>query len=119
LGTLARFYASLYLNGLLAAFPVGTFAVNVFGTGIVGMSWDLAHAQLGGVVGCQVLQGVEDGFCGCLTTVSTWVAELTALRRQHAYFYGAASVLAGLAVMVVVMGGLRWTDGFEPLQCTH
>ncbi|KAI1085360.1 CrcB-like protein-domain-containing protein [Whalleya microplaca] len=119
LGCLARFYASLRLNGRLAAFPLGTFAVNVLGTGVLGMAWDLAHVPEGGVVGCQVLQGVEDGFCGCLTTVSTWVGELAALRRRHAYFYGCASVLAGLACLVAVMGGLRWTQGFAALQCLH
>ncbi|KAI1401124.1 hypothetical protein F4819DRAFT_339673 [Hypoxylon fuscum] len=118
LGCLARFYASLRLNARAPAFPPGTFAVNVAGAAVLGAAWDLAHARLGGgAVACQVLQGVEDGFCGCLTTVSTWVAELAALRRKHAYVYGAASVGAGLAVMVLVMGGLRWTDGFAALEC--
>ncbi|KAK1982790.1 CrcB-like protein [Colletotrichum cereale] len=118
-GCLARFYVSRWLNPRLPAFPLGTFAVNVAGVAVLGMCWDLAHAGLGGVVGCQVLQGVEDGFCGCLTTVSTWVAELTALRRRHAYVYGVSSVVAGFAVLVVVMGSVRWTDGFGPLKCTH
>ncbi|KAK4186839.1 CrcB-like protein-domain-containing protein [Podospora australis] len=119
LGCLLRFYMSMYLNGRMASFPLGTFAVNIFGTAILGMSWDLAHVPLGGVVGCQVLQGVQDGFCGCLTTVSTWVSELATLRRRHAYVYGSASVLAGLAIMVAVMGGLRWSGGWEALVCTH
>ncbi|KAK0373922.1 CrcB-like protein [Colletotrichum limetticola] len=119
LGCLARFYASLLLNARVPAFPMGTFAVNIAGVAVLGMCWDLAHAGLGGVVGCQVLQGVEDGFCGCLTTVSTWVAELTALRRRHAYVYGLGSVVVGFAVMVIIMGAEKWTDGFAPLMCTH
>lgn len=119
LGCLARFYASLYLNSKISSFPLGTFAVNMFGTAILGMAYDLQHVPLGGVVGCQVLQGIEDGFCGCLTTVSTWVAELSSLRRAHAYKYGLASVLGGLALMVVIMGSFRWTHGFEGLVCTH
>ncbi|KAB5570695.1 CrcB-like protein-domain-containing protein [Coniochaeta sp. 2T2.1] len=119
LGCLARFYASLYLNGRIASFPLGTFTVNVFGSIVLAMSWTLAHVPLGGVVGCQVLQGVEDGFCGCLTTVSTWVSELSSLRRRHAYTYGGASVLVSLAFVVVIMGGLRWTDGFAELRCLH
>lgn len=61
LGCLGRFYASLYLNGKNASFPLGTFVVNVFGTAILGMSYDLQRVPLGGVVGCQVLQGIEDG----------------------------------------------------------
>ncbi|KAI0846268.1 CrcB-like protein-domain-containing protein [Daldinia vernicosa] len=119
LGCLGRFYASLYLNGYLPSFPLGTFSVNIFGTAVLGMAWDLAHVPLGGVVGCQVLQGIEDGFCGCLTTVSTWIAELTALRRRHAYIYGGASVVVALACMIIIMGGLRWTDGFSTLACLH
>lgn len=120
LGCLARFYLALYLNGRKAAFPVGTFAANVLGSAVLGMAWDVAHLRGGGgggVVGCQVLQGVEDGFCGCLTTVSTWVAELAALKRRSAYVYGAASILVSFAVMVLIMGGLRWTDGWAALQC--
>ncbi|KAH9886095.1 CrcB-like protein-domain-containing protein [Xylariomycetidae sp. FL2044] len=124
-GCLVRFYASRYLNGRRASFPLGTFAVNVGGTAVLGMAWDLAHSPAsdggggGGVIGCQVLQGIEDGFCGCLTTVSTWVAELTALRRRHAYVYGGTSVLVSLAVLVAIMGGLRWSNGFTGLQCLH
>ncbi|KAF7865329.1 hypothetical protein EAF04_006306 [Stromatinia cepivora] len=119
IGCLGRFYASLYLNGKLSSFPLGTFAVNMFGTAIMGMAYDLQHVPLGGVLGCQVLQGIEDGFCGCLTTVSTWVVELSSLRRSHAYRYGIASVLGGLALMVVIMGSFRWTHGFQGLVCTH
>ncbi|KAH6658137.1 CrcB-like protein-domain-containing protein [Truncatella angustata] len=119
LGCLGRFYASLYLNGRVASFPLGTFAVNILGTAILGMAWDIAHVPDGGVIGCQVLQGIEDGFCGCLTTVSTWVSELAALRRKHAYTYGATSVVVALACMVAIMGGLRWSDGFAGLVCLH
>ncbi|KAI1361597.1 CrcB-like protein-domain-containing protein [Xylaria arbuscula] len=120
LGCLTRFYVSARLNGRSAAFPLGTFAVNIAGTAILGLSWDLAHARgVAGVIGCQVLQGIEDGFCGCLTTVSTWVLELAVLGRRRAYRYGAASVGVALGILVAVMGGLRWSDGFEALSCVH
>lgn len=118
LGCLARFYLALHLNGTMSTFPLGTFFANVAGTAVLGMSWDIAHVPIGGVVGCQVLQGVQDGFCGCLTTVSTWVAELSSLRRVHAYVYGGASVAAAFVLMVAIMGGLRWTGGFSPLLCS-
>lgn len=122
LGCLVRFAVSLGLNGRVAGFPVGTFVVNVAGTAVLAGAWDLAHSGAvgdggAGVVGCQVLAGVQDGFCGCLTTVSTWVGELAALRRRHAYVYGGASVLGGLAVVVAVMGGLRWSEAYELGAC--
>lgn len=132
LGCLLRFYLSMYLNGRIPAFPLGTFTVNILGTAIEGMCYDLQHvAGIGAaealpvipskslLTSCQVLQGVMDGFCGCATTVSTWVAELQGLgTRRHAYVYGAASVGVGLAFMVVIMGSVRWTIGFADPVCS-
>ena len=125
-GCLLRWYASLHLNGRLEPFPLGTFAVNIGGTLLEAMLWDLQHSPLpaagalvgGGRTGCQVLQGAMDGFCGCLTTVSTWVAELKGLGRRKGYVYGAASLAAGLVATVVVMGSLKWTLGFAETACT-
>ena len=116
LGCLIRFHASLRLNGLIARFPLGTFMVNLTGTIVLGACWNLQHASLtkgmigGGLVGCQILDGIQDGFCGCVTTVSTWVLELKGLERRHAYIYGAASVGLSISALVVIMGTLIWTD---------
>ena len=104
-------------NGLISYFPVGTFIVNIVGTIVLGACWDLQRAPLtdgaigGGRVGCQVLQGVQDGFCGCVTTVSTWAIESKGLQRKHAYFFGAMSVTVGLFSLVIIMGTLVWQDG--------
>ncbi|MCJ1275167.1 hypothetical protein MMC21_002967 [Puttea exsequens] len=117
LGCLLRFYVSLHLNGRIKAFPLGTFAVNVFGTAMEAMFLDLQRVPIGGMVGCQILQGMVDGFCGCLTTVSTWVAELTGLRLRHAYTYGLVSVAVGLSSMVIIMGSLQWTRGYKSPLC--
>lgn len=125
-GCLARYWISLKLNGRVPAFPLGTFLVNMLGTTVLSVCYSLQHVHLasasglvgGGIVGCQVLQGVEDGFDGCLTTVSTWVLELATLRRKHAYVYGLASVLAGLSLTVIIMGSVKWTIGFEPALCS-
>lgn len=115
-GCLLRFVLALRLNGRITpSFPLGTFAANVAGTAVLAACFDLQRVGLGsgggsgGLAACQVLQAVMDGFCGCLTTVSTWVAELAALPRiRAAYVYGVASVAAGLAVATIVMGSVRW-----------
>ena len=120
LGCLLRFYVSKHLNAKIPSFPLGTFVVNIFGTMILGMAFDLQHAgSIGGAnsTSCAVLQGIMEGFCGCLTTVSTWVAELQGLRRRHAWIYGMVSVGVGLASMVVIMGSMGWSVGFTEPVC--
>lgn len=119
LGCLLRFYASKNLNPLIPSFPLGTFAVNIFGTIILGMCFDLQHSMAiaEDIMSCQVLQGVMEGFCGCTTTVSTWVAELNGLRRGHAYVYGLTSVAAGVLFLIVIMGTLQWSHGFQRPVC--
>lgn len=125
-GCLVRFYLSLRLNARIPSFPLGTFVANVGGTMIFGMVFTLQHTAFsplssglggGGYVGCEVLQGVMDGFCGSLTTVSTWVLELSASKRGHAYVYGSASIAISLAALVVEIGSLKWTKGFATPAC--
>lgn len=118
-GCLLRFYVSLHLNGKIQSFPLGTFAVNVFGTAVESMCYSLQHVPVGGRVDCQLLQGLMDGFCGCLTTVSTWIIELKGLRLRHAYIYGAVSVATGVSLGVVIMGPVQWSQGFRPPLCLH
>lgn len=125
LGCLLRFQASMRLNNRIVGFPLGTFCVNMFGTLVLAVVWDLQRLPSGSVstlpgrdrVSCQVLQGIEDGFCGCLTTVSTWILELSSLRRNHSYRYGMASIITSLAIVVVVMGCLKWTAGLGDPIC--
>jgi CrcB protein len=126
IGCLLRYYASLKLNPIAGSFPLGTFAVNVFGCAVEAMCYSIQHVPItstagalvgGGRVSCQVLQGVMDGFCGTTTTISTWVSELQSLRRRHAYVYGMVSVVAGLCFMIIIMGSVRWTVGFSTPAC--
>ena len=124
MGCLLRFYASAHLNGLVPSFPLGTFAVNMLGTAVEGMCFDIQHVGVGimgrvggGLIGCQVLQGVLDGFCGCLTTVSTWVAEINGLKRKHGWGYAFSSIIGGLCLMLVIMGSVRWTVDFQNEVC--
>ncbi|USP81863.1 Fluoride export protein 1 [Curvularia clavata] len=124
IGCLLRYYVSIYLNPINPSFPVGTFTVNVFGTAVIGMAYDLQHVSLsttglvgGGLIGCQVLQGIMDGLCGCLTTVSTWIVEIDALKRKAAYVYASLSVVTAFSLLLIIMGSVRWTEGWEAILC--
>lgn len=117
LGCLLRFYVSLHLNSRIKSFPLGTFTVNIFGTAMEAMFIVLQRTPIGGMIGCQILQGMTDGYCGCLTTVSTWVSELKSMHIKHAYFYAFMSMGVSLCLMVLIIGSFQWTHGFAGLSC--
>jgi fluoride exporter len=97
-----------YLTGLAiqslhdSVFPWGTFTVNIAGSFVLGA---VAGTVSGGAPG-WLLTAVGTGFCGALTTFSTFGYETVRLIEDgsvlEALLNGAASVLAG---MVACAGG--------------
>jgi fluoride exporter len=83
-----------------ALFPWGTFAVNVAGSLTLGLLLGAARAR---DVPAGLLLGLGTGFCGALTTYSTFAFETARLSRDGARLLAAAnagaSVLAGLAAV--------------------
>lgn len=81
-------------------FPWGTFSVNVIGCLILGALAGAATALPG-----PLLTLLGTGFCGALTTYSTFSYETLRLVEQKTYFYAAmnvtVSVIAGLGAAVL------------------
>jgi fluoride exporter len=79
-------------------FPWGTFTVNVTGCLILGV-------LTGAAVPAGLLALLGTGFCGALTTYSTFGYETLRLLEQKAYFYATAniavSVIAGLGAALL------------------
>ena len=83
-------------------FPWGTFTVNVVGSLVLGLLVGLAsHYD----VPAPVVAAVGTGFCGALTTYSTFGFETVRLVVDGARLYAAlnvvASLLAGLGAAVI------------------
>lgn len=99
------------LNSLITNFKLGTIIANVLGSWILGgIVVVLKHfeGELS-VLSRAALTGVGTGFCGCLTTVSTFAVELTTLTTRGSYFYGLCSVILAQVGLIVILGVYEWT----------
>ena len=92
-------------------FPWGTLTVNVLGSLILGL---LTGAVAGGGASPQVQLVVGTGFCGALTTYSTFSYETLRLLEGDARLFAAANVVVsivaavGSAFLGVVIGQAIW-----------
>lgn len=126
-GAITRYYLSKYLNGKVPGFPLGTYAANLVGTLLLNIFVLLArgvstnkHSQnlVRKVINCHVLVGLDDGFCGALTTVSTLVVELFGLRTLHSYRYGFLTIVSSYIVCILILGSYTWSVGLKSASCT-
>ncbi|RIA97122.1 CrcB-like protein [Glomus cerebriforme] len=112
LGTIIRWQLSRF-NTLKDPFPWGTFTANLSGSIIIGILFFLSNGVISSKISCEIVKGLTDGFCGCLTTVSTFATEIIALPRKHAYKYAFVSILMGQVAMILTVGIYHWTVGLS------
>jgi fluoride exporter len=114
-GTLLRVVVTRALPTGTNGFPWDTLAVNLSGSLILGFVVVTAVERLGPTRYFRPLIGT--GFCGGLTTFSTFVVEVDLLVRAGrvgiAVLYVAASLVAGLALARtgVVLARAAWNRG--------
>jgi fluoride exporter len=95
-----------------SVFPWGTLSVNVVGSLILGL---LTGAVTAGGASPQVQLAVGTGFCGALTTYSTFSYETLRLLEDDARLYAAANVVASIvagllsAFLGVAIGRAIWS----------
>ena len=122
-GAWLRFLLSRYLNTLTIGFYWGTFVANVLGSVIEGILFGILITFSLDSLQCESIWAVKYGFCGGLTTISTFVNELHTLPEMiSAYKHGISSVLVTQALLIVIVGSVVWTkqDPFgEPSLCFY
>ncbi len=92
LGCLARWFLAIFLNRFFLTIPPGTLAANVIGCYIIGMA--LAVFMAYPAITPEWRLFLTTGFCGGLTTFSTFSAELVILMQsgRAAWAVAAASI---------------------------
>ncbi|KAJ9086095.1 hypothetical protein DSO57_1007757 [Entomophthora muscae] len=74
------------LNNRSSRFPIGTFIANVVGSGVLAIViyfLQFNEGSRGSLTQQLLLKAIADGFCGCLSTVSTLMVELDSF-QSHA-----------------------------------
>lgn len=99
LGALLRWWLGLVLNGLFPTIPPGTLVANLVGGYLVGLA--IAFFATYTAIAPEWRLLVITGFCGGLTTFSTFSAELVSLLQQGRAAWALAAAAAHLAGAVL------------------
>ena len=82
LGSAARYGLSLLLAGRLPALPLGTLWANLLGCFVIGVIGGLTQDIEASFISQEGKLFLATGFCGGLTTLSSFINELGALTRD-------------------------------------
>ncbi|HYM44394.1 MAG TPA: fluoride efflux transporter CrcB [Steroidobacteraceae bacterium] len=100
-GALLRWFLGTSLNALFPALPPGTLVANLVGGYIIGIA--MATFSLLPSLAPEWRLLVITGFCGGLTTFSTYSAELVTLLQQGRLAWAAGAAMAHLVGSVVMV----------------
>lgn len=110
LGALLRWFLGQRLNGLWPSVPPGTLAANLVGAYIVGLA--LAYFAQAPDISPEWRLFLITGFCGGLTTFSTFSAEVVTLLQQGSLPAAATAVslhlFGSLAMTVAGIASWQW-----------
>ncbi|OYW25638.1 MAG: fluoride ion transporter CrcB [Hydrogenophilales bacterium 12-63-5] len=113
LGALLRWLLGLKLNALFPTIPPGTLAANLIGGYVIGLALAFFAALPGLAPEWRLL--VVTGFCGGLTTFSTFSAEIAALLQQGRPTWALASVaghvLGSVTMTLAGIATVAWARG--------
>ena len=112
-GTYIRWCLSYFDNCSTSGFPFGTLLANSIGSmilagTIVSKAYVVMETTADDMV-LAVLVGVATGFCGSLTTVSTFVIQLCALPFYTAVLYSFVSLAIAQILFTLILGTYSWT----------
>ncbi len=109
-GALLRWWLGAQLNALFPTVPPGTLAANLVGGYIIGLA--IAFFAVYPAIAPEWRLLIVTGFCGGLTTFSTFSAEIVTLLQQGSllWAFGAAALhLTGSVLMTFAgIGTVYW-----------
>jgi CrcB protein len=112
LGCLLRWCLGLWLNGSGSVIPLGTLTANLVGGYIVGVA--VAFFALNTSVAPEWRVLIITGFCGGLTTFSSFSAETVLLFRQDRALWALSTIALHLGgSLLMTFAGFATVAGFK------
>jgi CrcB protein len=112
-GALLRWWLDLRLNAIFPTIPLGTLTANLTGAYIIGVA--MAFFASVSTLSPEWRLLVITGFCGGLTTFSTFSAEVINSLQHGRAMWGAAVIAAhlggSLLMTVAGIGTVAWVRG--------
>jgi CrcB protein len=107
-GALLRWMLGSQLNTLFPTVPAGTLTANLIGGYLIGLA--IAYFAQAPEISPEWRLMIITGFCGSLTTFSTFSAEVVTLLQggRPGWALGAIAVHVGGSLLATVLGLLSW-----------
>jgi len=107
-GALTRWQLGLRLNQLFPTLPPGTLVANIVGGYIIGLA--IAFFSQNNEIAPEWRLLIVTGFCGGLTTFSTFSAEVVTLLQEGRYGWASASIVVhvGCSLIATIAGLMTW-----------
>lgn len=108
LGALLRWQLGLRLNEFFPTLPPGTLVANIIGGYIIGLA--IAFFSQASEISPEWRLFIITGFCGGLTTFSTFSAEVVTLLQEGRFAWASASVAlhVGCSLIATIAGLMTW-----------
>lgn len=127
-GSFLRYYLSKWFNNRksLSMFPVGTFIANISATLILSILIMVQRGQKNGQTHeriinnkntCHIVQALGSGFCGSLSTVSTFINEAHQKDISYILRYYFITIFCAYCLCVITLGSYSWTRGLTLPVC--
>ncbi len=105
LGALLRWVLGTKLNSLFPTVPPGTLAANLIGGYVIGVA--IAYFAWFSTLAPEWRLLIVTGFCGGLTTFSTFSAEIVVLLREEQFLWAlAATAMHVIGSVLMTLAGI-------------
>ena len=108
LGALIRWQLGLRLNEFFPTLPPGTLVANIVGGYIIGLA--VAFFSQASDISPEWRLCIITGFCGGLTTFSTFSAEVVTLLQagRFAWAFASVAIHVGCSLIATIAGLMTW-----------